>query len=217
MRLWVRIPPGAWMSVCYDCCVLSGRGLCDVLITRPAKSFRMCFVNVCDIETSWIRRPWPTRGCCAKRRKKKAQLTSNWFHEKSDVFIKIPNVFRVLTTLRYPDNTTTIADDARQLSRTIWTASSMLRYWLAIKVLTLRRFLSLWLRDTTECFGQYRFSGDCEETQFTTLDFLTIFIQLCSYYHSTRAQVESKHNTYVISSYIYRSYTRASGFNTNSK
>ena len=26
LGLWVRIPPGAWMSVCFDCCVLSGRG-----------------------------------------------------------------------------------------------------------------------------------------------------------------------------------------------
>ena len=29
LRSWVRIPPGAWMSVCRECCVLSGRGLCD--------------------------------------------------------------------------------------------------------------------------------------------------------------------------------------------
>ena len=29
MRLWVRISPGAWMSVCFECCVLSGRSLCD--------------------------------------------------------------------------------------------------------------------------------------------------------------------------------------------
>ena len=27
LRLWVRIPPGAWMFVCCECCVLSGRGL----------------------------------------------------------------------------------------------------------------------------------------------------------------------------------------------
>ena len=35
LRLWVRIPPGAWMFVYFVCCVLSGRGLCDELITRP--------------------------------------------------------------------------------------------------------------------------------------------------------------------------------------
>jgi len=31
--LRVRIPPTAWMSVSFECCVLSGRGLCDEL--RP--------------------------------------------------------------------------------------------------------------------------------------------------------------------------------------
>ena len=35
LRLWVRIPPGTWIFVCCECCVLSGRGLCDELITRP--------------------------------------------------------------------------------------------------------------------------------------------------------------------------------------
>jgi len=38
------------MSVCYECCVLSGRGLCDELITRPEKSYRLWFVVVCDLE-----------------------------------------------------------------------------------------------------------------------------------------------------------------------
>ena len=35
LRLWVQIPPGAWMFVCCECCVLSGRGLCNELIARP--------------------------------------------------------------------------------------------------------------------------------------------------------------------------------------
>ena len=39
LRLWARIPPGAWMFVCCECCVLSGRGLCDGLITRPEESY----------------------------------------------------------------------------------------------------------------------------------------------------------------------------------
>jgi hypothetical protein len=39
--LRVRILPGAWMSVCCECCVLSGRGLCDELITRPEESYRL--------------------------------------------------------------------------------------------------------------------------------------------------------------------------------
>jgi len=37
LRLWVRIPPGAWMSVVSV--VLSGRDLCDELITRPEEFY----------------------------------------------------------------------------------------------------------------------------------------------------------------------------------
>jgi hypothetical protein len=40
------------MSVCRECCVLSGRGLCDELITRPEESYRLRRVVVCDLETS---------------------------------------------------------------------------------------------------------------------------------------------------------------------
>ena len=67
LRLWFRIPPGAWMFVFCKCCVLSGRGLCDELITLPEESYRLWCVNVCDLETSWMRRPWPTGGCCANQ------------------------------------------------------------------------------------------------------------------------------------------------------
>ena len=48
----VGIPPGAWTFVCCECCVLSGRGLCDGLITRPEESNRLWCVVVCDLETS---------------------------------------------------------------------------------------------------------------------------------------------------------------------
>jgi hypothetical protein len=40
------------MFVCCECCVLSGRGLCDGLITRPEESYRLWRVVVCDRETS---------------------------------------------------------------------------------------------------------------------------------------------------------------------
>jgi len=40
------------MSVCCECCVLSGRGLCDGLITRLGDSYRLWRVVVCDQETS---------------------------------------------------------------------------------------------------------------------------------------------------------------------
>jgi len=38
----VSNPTGAWMSVCCECCVLLGRGLCDELISRPEESYRSC-------------------------------------------------------------------------------------------------------------------------------------------------------------------------------
>ena len=37
------------MFVCCECCVLSGRGLCDALITRPEESYRLWCVVVCDL------------------------------------------------------------------------------------------------------------------------------------------------------------------------
>jgi len=62
LRSWVRFPPGTWMFFCCECCVLSGRGLCDELITCPEESYRLWCVVVCDLETSWMRRPWPALG-----------------------------------------------------------------------------------------------------------------------------------------------------------
>jgi len=50
------------MFVCCECCVLSGRGLCDGLITRPEESYRLWGVVVCDQETSNTRRLNPATG-----------------------------------------------------------------------------------------------------------------------------------------------------------
>ena len=58
LRLWVRIPRGAWMFVCCECRVLSGRGLCDELITHPEESYQLWCVVVCDLETSRIGAPY---------------------------------------------------------------------------------------------------------------------------------------------------------------
>jgi len=68
LGLWVRIPPGAWMSVCCECCVLSSRSLCDALITRPEESYWLWCVAVCDLETSRMRRPWPALGRSATKK-----------------------------------------------------------------------------------------------------------------------------------------------------
>jgi hypothetical protein len=40
------------MDVCRECCVLSGRGLSDDLITRLEESYKLWCVVFCDLETS---------------------------------------------------------------------------------------------------------------------------------------------------------------------
>jgi hypothetical protein len=54
------------MFVCFVCCVLSGRGLCDELITRLEESYRLWCVVVCDQDTSWTRKPEIALGCSAR-------------------------------------------------------------------------------------------------------------------------------------------------------
>jgi len=55
------------MPVFYECCVLSCRGLCIGLITHP-EGHTKCGVSECNREALIMRRPWPTRGCCAMGR-----------------------------------------------------------------------------------------------------------------------------------------------------
>jgi hypothetical protein len=49
LGLWVRIPPRAWMSVCCECCVLSGRGLWG----RAAHSSRGVLPSVVCLKCVW--------------------------------------------------------------------------------------------------------------------------------------------------------------------
>jgi hypothetical protein len=69
LGLWVRIPPGSWMSVCCEYCVFSGRGFCVGLITRPVEFYRVRCVSGCDREASIMRTPWSTGGFCAMEKK----------------------------------------------------------------------------------------------------------------------------------------------------
>ena len=59
-------PSGYMVCVSFECCVLSGRGFCEELVTRPEEFFWLCCVTVCDLENSRIRRSWPVLGCCAR-------------------------------------------------------------------------------------------------------------------------------------------------------
>jgi hypothetical protein len=51
------------MVVRCECCVLSGRGLCDGLITRPEYFYRLWCVTECDLGTSKVRRLKLVKGC----------------------------------------------------------------------------------------------------------------------------------------------------------
>jgi hypothetical protein len=93
------------MLVSCDCCVFLVRGLCDELITRPEESYRMWCVFVCDLETSWMRKSWPTGGCRAKNRQTNKQNPKDW----DQVFVR--DVGNYLST---------------------HTASSWYRYWRQI-------------------------------------------------------------------------------------
>jgi len=57
-------PPGPWMTVSFECCVLSGRGVSRGLVARPKDPYSMWCVWM------WLWSldnggRWPTRGCCA--------------------------------------------------------------------------------------------------------------------------------------------------------
>jgi 2-phosphoglycerate kinase len=51
--------------------VLSGRGLCDGLITGPEESYRLWCVIVCDLETSRMRRLKRASGFKASKRRRR--------------------------------------------------------------------------------------------------------------------------------------------------
>ena len=74
LGLWVQILMGAWMSLCCEYCVLSGRGLFDALIMRPEESYWLWCVIVCDLGTSRMRRPWTVLGRSATGAKKNVIL-----------------------------------------------------------------------------------------------------------------------------------------------
>jgi hypothetical protein len=65
------MPPGAWMSVCCECCVFLGRSLCVWSIPHPEESYRMWCVVVCDLENSRMRWSRPALGRRAATRRKK--------------------------------------------------------------------------------------------------------------------------------------------------
>jgi hypothetical protein len=82
LGLRVRIPPGAWIPLSCECCVLSVRGLCDGPISRPEESYRVCVyvcvcVCVCITERDKVQQQpstptqWVGSRCQAKKERKK--------------------------------------------------------------------------------------------------------------------------------------------------
>ena len=81
--------PTGDMDVFCESCVLLGRELCNGLITRPEESYRLWRVVVCDLETSWMRRPWPTGeggGAVAPPPQKNQKPTLMFFKEINSPF-----------------------------------------------------------------------------------------------------------------------------------
>ena len=58
MGLWVRISPGAGMSVVSLVC-------CQVEVSASGRSLVQRSPSECDRESSTMRRLWPTGGCSA--------------------------------------------------------------------------------------------------------------------------------------------------------
>jgi len=71
---------GLWfLSICYDCCVLSGRGLCIGVITRSEESYRLCCVWV----WSWILDNEEALAHCGLLRHGKNKRTTYFFRRLS--------------------------------------------------------------------------------------------------------------------------------------
>jgi hypothetical protein len=84
LGLWVRIPPRAWMNVSCECCMLSGRGLCVGLITRPEESYRVWWVwvwsRILDNEEACAKEScctWVKKNHCSVRNARRRQKHRN--------------------------------------------------------------------------------------------------------------------------------------------
>jgi hypothetical protein len=115
-----------------DVCLLSvvcceGRGLCDEIITRSEESYRLCCVVVCDLETSLMRRSWPTgvRGG--------GTVVSE---EKNCIFTVYGNIFNVLLTMH-------LATASQHKRMTIPTAVYTEKYFLMMSSKPARNMLRL--------------------------------------------------------------------------
>jgi hypothetical protein len=73
--------PTGGMDVCL-LCVLSGRGLCDELITPPEESYRLWRVVMCDQETSWYEEAIASARLQSQRNNKQDFIFNDVFRRK---------------------------------------------------------------------------------------------------------------------------------------
>ena len=95
------------MFVCCEYCALSGRGLCDELITRPGGSYRLLCVVVCDLETT--KNPREYGGGQGPRPREKKMSDLNW-----------GELLRLLNSLIQPETqitTNTVVYDFTQITK----------------------------------------------------------------------------------------------------
>jgi hypothetical protein len=90
--------PTGDMDVCCEYFVLSGRGLCDELITRPEESYRLWCVTVCDLEKPQEWRDHGPRWVAAPQKKKITTLKQQNAQNCSlDIYFTISHWYKYLT------------------------------------------------------------------------------------------------------------------------
>ena len=67
------------MFVCCECCVLSGRGLCNELITRPEESYRLWCVIVCNLENKNLKNEEAMTRVGSQRHRKIVKYITNTY------------------------------------------------------------------------------------------------------------------------------------------
>jgi len=85
---------------CVCVCVLSGRDLCDELITSPEESYRLWSVVMCDLETSWMRRPWPLGGLSRQKQKKTTNIKVSQITAQRWILQKLLVIFLCALSIR---------------------------------------------------------------------------------------------------------------------
>ena len=89
LRLWVRIPTGAWMPVCCECCVLSGRGLWDRAY-HSSRGVLPAAVRRCVWSRNLVSEDFLARWGLLRQKKKKSRIMCRtWLSVASVIYWKL--------------------------------------------------------------------------------------------------------------------------------